>query len=179
MSSATESPRTESPRVERQLPRPGESLPAFALTDAAGSVVRLRDFKQRRPVLLAFLRDLDSPANREWLARLARERGRLDELRTAVLVVAPAPVERLRRLQTELDLPFALLADADGQTAAAYLPAGDEAPDALYAADRYNHCLARWLAPDASGFPPLAKVFVEFAFAEQEDCACGLPAWDD
>ncbi len=170
---------TSSVPTQSALPRVGESLPAFALADTAGNVVRLRDFKQRRPVLLAFLRAPGAAASRAWLAALAHERARLDELRVAVLVIAPQPTERLRQLQIELDLPFALLADTDGATAAGYLAAGDEAQDALYAADRYNHCLARWLAADASGFPPLAKVFVEFAFAEQEDCACGLPAWEE
>lgn len=170
---------TSSVPTQSDLPRVGASLPGFAQADAAGNVVRLRDLKQRRPVLLAFLREPGAAASRTWLAALARERARLDELGVAVLVIAPQPIERLRQLQIELDLPFALLADADGATTAAYLAAGDEARDALYAADRYNHCLARWLAADASGFPPLAKVFVEFAFAEQGDCACGLPAWDE
>lgn len=161
-----------------QLPRTGESLPAFALNDTAGNAVRLRDFKQRKPVLLAFLREPESEATREWLVGLREVRARLDELRVAVLVIAPLPVERLRELQAALDLSFTLLADVEGQVAARYLPDAAAEQDALYAADRYNHCLARWFAADASGFPPHAKVFTEFAFAEQDDCACGLPAWD-
>jgi peroxiredoxin len=174
---------TARPSTERELPAVGVSLPAFALPDTSGNVVRLRDFKQRRPVLLAFLRDPASEASRAWLSSLAHERARLDDLRIAVLVIAPSSVEDLRRLQIELDLPFAPpiapLSDAEVAAAEAYLPAETPAPDAIYLADRYNHCLARWLAPDAAQFPPLPRVFTEFAFAEQEDCACGLPAWDD
>ena len=82
---------TSSVPTQFALPRVGESLPAFALADTAGHVVRLRDFKQRRPVLLAFLRAPGAAASRTWLAALARERARLDELRVAVLVIAPQP----------------------------------------------------------------------------------------
>jgi len=39
-----------------QILTPGESAPDFELTDTGGTLVRLSDFRGRKPVVLAFLR---------------------------------------------------------------------------------------------------------------------------
>ena len=155
---------------------PGQQLPAFALPSAAGSTVRLWDYKQRQPLLIALTHGADCPACRAWLAAMARERTRLDEAQAAVLVLAPEPVERLRVLQAELDLPFTLLA-RDEHTAAAYLPAPGTGV-ALYAADRYGECVGAWHAADADALPPLDAPLADLALADQGDCECTIPAWD-
>jgi hypothetical protein len=48
---------------------------------------------------------------------------------------------------------------------------------ALIAIGRYNDCLDAWVAAEPSQWPSLAELTATFAFAEQEDCACGLPIW--
>ncbi|HEU5442141.1 MAG TPA: redoxin domain-containing protein [Ktedonobacterales bacterium] len=159
-----------------KLPRAGSALPGVALPSAAGRTVRLWDYKQRQPLLLAFLHGADCPACRAWLAGLARARSQLDEARAATLIVLPEPIERLRALQAALDLPFMLLSDQARVAAARYLPAG-AAGVALYAADRYGQCLDAWHGPDAGAFPALAAPLADFALAEHDDCACTLPAW--
>ncbi len=164
------------PSVSPALPQPGDQLPGFALHSAAGATVRLWDFKQRRPLLITLMHGADCPACRAWLAVLARERARLDEARAAVLVLAPEPVERLRALQAELDLPFTLLA-RDARATAAYLPAPGTGV-ALYAADRYGECVGAWQAADADALPPLDAPLADFALADQGDCECTIPAWD-
>lgn len=157
-------------------PRPGGQLPGFALPSAAGTTVRLWDFKQRRPLLIALTHGADCPTCRAWLAALARERARLEEAQAAVLVLVPEPVERLRTLQAELDLPFTLLA-RDARATAAYLPAPDTGV-ALYAADRYGECVGGWHAADADALPPLDAPLADLALADQGDCECAIPAWD-
>jgi peroxiredoxin len=159
-------------------PRPGEQLPAFALPSAAGAIVRLWDFKQRQPLLLAFTHGVDCPACRARLAQLARERARLDEAGAALLVLAPEPIERLRTLQAELALPFTLLARDECATAA-YLPAPAGDGVVLYAADRYGECVGAWLASDANSLPALDAPLADLALADQNDCACAMPAWED
>lgn len=158
------------------MPQPGQQLPTFALPSAAGNTVRLWDFKQRQPLLIALTHGADCPACRAWLASLARERSRLDEAQAAVLVLAPEPAERLRALVAELDLPFTLLA-RDARTTSAYLPASGDGV-ALYAADRYGECLGTWHAADADALPAVDAPLADFALADQGDCECTIPAWD-
>lgn len=159
------------------VPRPGQQLPAFALSSAVGTTVRLWDFKQRQPLLIVLTHGADCLTCRAWLAALARDRARLEEAQAAVLALAPESVERLRVLQAELDLPFALLA-RDARVSAAYLPAQGNGV-ALYAADRYGECVGAWHAADADALPSLDAPLADLALADQGDCECTIPAWED
>lgn len=162
------------------LPAVGRGLPTFTLRDTADVERRLWDYKQRRPVLLTVMRDTRAGLGREWLARLLAARRVLDERCAATLVIAPQPAERLRELQAALDLPFTLLADPDGDTTKRYLtsqPDGERL--AIYLADRYLQCLGRWLVRSLADLPPLDDIAATLALADQDDCACGLPAWPE
>ncbi|HEX6123295.1 MAG TPA: redoxin domain-containing protein [Ktedonobacterales bacterium] len=167
--------------ITQRLPRVGRPLPDFRLTDTAGGEVRLGGFRQRQPVLLAFPHGPGCAACAAWLGALVGARAAFDEQNAAVLIVVPGSPEAARDLRSRLDLPFRVLADAAGQTTAEFVPAvgatGGQAPVALYAADRYGYCLARWLADDATGLPSPEVALVPIRDAEQEDCGCGLPAW--
>lgn len=162
------------------MPAVGRGLPTFTLDDTAGISCRLWDYKQRRPVLLTILRDTRNPLGRRWLARIAAGRRAFDDYCTAVLVVAPEPVERLRELQSALDLPFTLLADPAGVVVGRYLPPESASGRlAVYLADRYLQCLGRWLVREDGDLPALADLAASLALADQDDCACGLPAWPE
>lgn len=163
-----------------RLPSVGRGLPTFTLGDTAGVPHRLWDYKQRRPVLLTVLRDTRDPISRRWLTQLAAERRVFDEHCTATLVVAPEPVERLRELQSALDLPYILLSDATGAVVSRYLPPDSaDARLAVYLADRYLQCLGRWLVHEDGDLPVLGELTASLALADQDDCACGLPAWPE
>lgn len=162
------------------LPAVGRGLPSFTLTDTAGVSRRLWDYKQRRPVLLTVLRDAEDAVGRGWLRRLTAGRRALDEHCAAVLVIAAEPVARLRALQSGLDLPFTLLADPTGEVTPRYLPASSkDVRVAAYLADRYLQCLGVFLASDERELPPLDDLLATLALADQDDCACGLPAWPE
>jgi peroxiredoxin len=161
-------------------PRPsvGQPLPAFSLPDASGGITLLLDYRQRQPVLVVFLHDTACADCSGWLAALARRRAGRDELRVAALVVASASVAELRGLALELDLPFPLLSDEEGSVARRYsLTIGDQHGVAVFAANRYGHLLEVWRADEASGLPAPDAALDRIAFAEMEDCGCGLPAW--
>ena len=180
---------------QQELPEEGYALPTFSLEDAGGSTLRLWDYKQRRPVLLAFVHATDCACCHLWLRSLTENKALLDELRVVTLVVVPEPVGQLDALQAELGSVASVLSDAERTVAARYLPtthAADSAegslgpnvatsgvrqPVGLYAADRYLHCLGRWFAEDADTLPPLDEPLGEIAFATQEGCGCSLPAW--
>lgn len=151
--------------------------PAFVLSATHGGTIRLADYRQRHPVLLALLHAADCQACRSWLAALAKRRARLDELGAAVLIVMPEPIAALGALGTKLDLPFPLLSDADGAVAARYgLPSG-ESGVAVVALNRYGYPIGVWRADDGGALPPPDAPLDTIAFAEMEDCGCGLPAW--
>jgi peroxiredoxin len=154
----------------------GAPLPGFALPDTSGGTTRLWDFKQRRPVLLAFPHAGGCPVCRTWLATLAARRAELADLDVAALVIVTEPVARARELRAALDLPFTVLADEKGATRDVY---SLEDGVGLYVADRYLQCLGAWRSPDANGLPALAEPLTLLLAAEQEDCACGLPAWPE
>lgn len=163
----------------------GQIAPGFALPNAEGAVVRLKAFRQRRPVLLAFLHGATCPVCREWLSQLASIRYELSYHDVQPLLIFPDDPATLRALQKELPLPGELLADPDYEVLMRYVRKDAQMaqtshnPVLLVAVDRYSTCLDAWLADEPSRWPPLADLMATFAFAEQEDCACGLPTWPD
>ena len=178
MSSLTDQDRTLALRLDHPVP-------GFALPDAGGNTTRLASFKQRRPVLLALLHSASCPHCRAWLATLAAARDDLAYFCVQPLLIFPDDIPSLHRLQEELGVPGTLLSDPAGAIRARYLRAEDASRQqrsqsvVLIAVGRYNELLAAWGADEPSGWPPLAEPLATFAFAEQEDCACGLPVWPD
>jgi hypothetical protein len=61
-------------------------------------------------------------------------------------------------------------------TLSAYLGADVTRPT-LALVNRYSVLLSLLPASDADAAPDLDAALRDFAFAEQEDCACGLPIW--
>ena len=164
------------------LIHPGESMPGFALPDTTGNIVRLKAFKQRRPLLVALLHSATCPDCRQWLSELASARDDLAYLDVQPLLIFPDNLATLGALQAELHLPGALLSDPRHETLSRYVGAEESfahQPMLLVAVNRYSYCLDAWLADLPSQWPTLAELLATFAFAEQEDCACGLPIWPD
>lgn len=164
-------------------PQLGEPLPLFTLPDTAGHPVRLWDFKQRRPVVLLFIHGPGCGSCRQALAALAARQADLEELHTAVLVIARDTAESLGQLRAELASPFTFLADTDAAVTARYLPqtAGVNASGvvALYVADRYGVCGLAATAPDAGALPNADAILAELAHLDEDTCACLVPAWPD
>lgn len=164
------------------LIHPGESMLGFALPDTAGNIVRLKAFKQRRPLLVALLHSAECPDCRQWLFELASARDDLAYLDVQPLLIFPDDLATLRALQAELNLPGALLSDPHHETLSRYVGATESfthQPALLVAVNRYSFCLEVWFANTPSQWPTLAEILAIFTFAEQEDCACGLPIWPD
>lgn len=157
-----------------------QTMPGFALPDASGAIIRLRAFRQRRPVLLALLHSVTCSDCRAWLSTLSAAREELEYLTVQPLLIFPDDSAALAALQYELDLPGSLLSDPGKTTRGSYLRTkGPPAPEsvALTAIGRYNEILDAWVTTEPSQWPSLAELTATFAFAEQEDCACGLPIW--
>ena len=157
-----------------------QTVPGFVLPDASGALIRLRSFRQRRPVLLALLHSATCPDCHAWLSTLSSVREELEYLNVQPLLIFPDDSASLTALQHELNLPGRLLSDPHNTTRDIYVRAEKSQVSpcvALVAVGRYNECLDAWVADDPSQWPSLAELMATFAFAEQEDCACGLPIW--
>ncbi len=165
---------------ETTAPRCGVLAPAFTLPDVMRSSdaepVRLRTWRQRRPVLLALLPQATGVYSVAWLRALADRSDDLDYARAAVVAIVGGDHEAAQALWRQADVSFPILVDSDGATLAAYLGANVTQP-ALAVINRYNVLLALLPATGAQSAPELDTALREFAFAEQEDCACGLPSW--
>lgn len=168
--------------IQAGAPRCGALAPAFALPDVArpaeAAPVRLRAWRQRRAVLLALLPASSGGQRVAWLRALVARHEELAEAQVVTLAIAIAGGERaaVADLWRQADIPFPLLADAGGATLAAYLGAGASLPT-LALVDRYNVLLALLPAASPDAAPDLDAALREFAYAEQQDCACTIPIW--
>jgi peroxiredoxin len=157
----------------------GVLAPDFRLADisrpAGAPPVRLRAWRQRKPVALALLPSARPDQNERWLHALA-ERGDEFAFYEAV-TLAVAPTAEAKRLLGKVDAPFPLLADEGGSALRAYLGVGAALP-ALAVIDRYSSLVALLPASSAEDEPDLDAALRELAYADQQDCACTLPAWE-
>lgn len=155
---------------------PDFMLPDVAREDGA-PLARLRVWRQRRPVLMALLPTPRSVQAARWLRALATRRDDLEYAQAVTMVVAHGPVGEAHSLLHAGDISFPLLADRSGETLSAYLGDGAGMP-ALVAIDRYNALIAVLRATDDASGPDIDAALREFAYAEQQDCACTAPAWE-
>ncbi|MFN3543599.1 MAG: peroxiredoxin [Thiobacillus sp.] len=97
----------------------GSAAPDFALTDQNGQAHRLADYAGRWLVLYFYPKD-DTPGCTQQACSLRDDIGSLTELNAAVVGVSVDSVASHADFARKHKLPFPLLADADGKTAAAY-----------------------------------------------------------
>ena len=97
----------------------GSAAPDFALQDQNGQPHRLGDYAGRWLVLYFYPRD-DTPICTQEACRFRDDIGILGELDAAVIGVSLDSTQSHADFARKYQLPFPLLSDPDGQTAAAY-----------------------------------------------------------
>lgn len=157
------------PRVKIDLVAPTFELPA-----STGGRVALWDFKGRAPVVLFFAHS-DCPACRDYCLRLRQGASRYADHNAQLLAVVPASLADCQQLASELQLPFPVLADADGAVRARYLD--DPRSVGLFVLDRYGEPYGRWQAPEATALPGAEPLLSALTLAELECPECGVPDW--
>jgi peroxiredoxin len=138
----------------------GDLAPNFDLSSTEDALLMLKDEVTRMAAVVYFCADLESERVRRDLDALNRHVEALDKLDTRVLVVSPAKLDDLKKLQIERKLLFPLLHD-DRNFSASYgvVPTeeGRPADPALVLVGRRQ--VVKWLAnPVASAEDALPQV---------------------
>jgi peroxiredoxin len=157
--------------------QPGELVPGLALPTLDGERVRLRGFRQRRPIILAALHGAECAHCQAWLATTIERRREVGETGAELLIALIGTVEALQAVLPDGIPGATALADPEATLASACgAPPGGVA---LLAVDRYARLINGWVAPDADGLPGVSEPADWVQTAEHGDgCACALPAWD-
>lgn len=102
------------------FPKVGNLAPAFSLLDQDGKKVSLKDFRDKKNVVLYFYPKAMTPGCTTQACGLRDSHSALKKLDTVVLGVSPDPVSRLGRFIDKQDLNFSLLSDEDHAIADKY-----------------------------------------------------------
>jgi peroxiredoxin Q/BCP len=97
----------------------GSAAPDFALPDQNGRIHRLDDYAGRWLVLYFYPRD-DTPGCTREACRFRDDIGTLGKLDAAVVGISVDSTRSHATFSRKYSLPFPLLSDPDGRTAAAY-----------------------------------------------------------
>ncbi|HXR66220.1 MAG TPA: redoxin domain-containing protein [Ktedonobacteraceae bacterium] len=138
--------------------RVGEVIPAFSLPGADGMPHSPWDYKQREHLLLILLTSVTTSEARGVLQEFKRRYRELREEECAVLVLTADTVVAHLRAQEELQLPFALLADPQGQVIALYTfweNATHSTLPSIVLANRYGAFYAQWIAEQEAELPSI------------------------
>ncbi|UTW45785.1 thioredoxin-dependent thiol peroxidase [bacterium SCSIO 12696] len=101
-------------------PKIGNMAPAFTLLNQNGDKVSLKDFRDKKHVVLYFYPKAMTPGCTVQAGGIRDSRKALDKLDVVVLGVSPDPVKRLDKFIQRDELNFDLLSDEDHAIADKY-----------------------------------------------------------
>lgn len=102
------------------FPKIGNLAPTFALPNQRGATVALKDFRERKAVVLYFYPKAMTPGCTVQACGLRDSGAEYAALDTVVLGVSPDPVARLAKFAERDRLDFDLLSDVDHAVAERY-----------------------------------------------------------
>lgn len=155
------------PEQHQPFLRAGEIIPAFSLPGADGMPHSPWDYKQREHLVVLLLTSFTGSEARGILREFKRHYRALKEEYCAVLAIAADTVIEQLRTQEELQLPFALLADPQGEVIARYTywdSAARTATPALLLANRYGALYAQWIAEHEAELPPIEELLKDLNY---------------
>ncbi|MBI3511308.1 MAG: redoxin domain-containing protein [Bacteroidetes bacterium] len=100
--------------------RVGSPAPDFELQDQTGNVVRLSDLKEKRSVLLLFIRGDWCPACHMMLRTYGKSSAKLREKNILLLGIGPDDMGTNKAMAEKLGIEFRILADPGQKTSIAY-----------------------------------------------------------
>jgi peroxiredoxin Q/BCP len=102
------------------LPKTGNKAPAFSLKNQDGNTVSLKDFKDKKHVVLYFYPKAMTPGCTTQACGVRDTKAKFSRQKAVVLGVSPDPVSRLARFREKEKLNFDLLSDEDHKIADKY-----------------------------------------------------------
>ncbi|WOJ95952.1 thioredoxin-dependent thiol peroxidase [Congregibacter brevis] len=102
------------------FPKIGNLAPAFSMLDQDGKKVSLKDFRDKKNVVVYFYPKAMTPGCTTQACGIRDSKAALKKLDTVVLGVSPDPVSRLSKFIEKQDLNFTLLSDEDHAIAEKY-----------------------------------------------------------
>jgi peroxiredoxin Q/BCP len=105
-------------QAQEQL-KPGQPAPDFNLPDQNGKTHRLSDYRGKWLALYFYVKD-DTPGCTEQACKFRDDIGELDDLGAEVVGVSVDDTTSHANFAKKYNLPFPLLADSKGETAARY-----------------------------------------------------------
>jgi peroxiredoxin Q/BCP len=102
------------------LAKVGNLAPVFTLLDQHGEKVSLKDFREKKNVVVYFYPKAMTPGCTIQAQGIRDAKKELAKLKTEVLALSPDPVARLDKFYTRDELNFTLLSDEDHKIADKY-----------------------------------------------------------
>lgn len=102
------------------MPKVGNKAPAFSLKNQSGESVSLKDFKDKKNVVIYFYPKAMTPGCTTQACGLRDTQKDLSERDTVVFGLSPDPEARLQKFIEKHDLNFDLLSDEDHAIAEKY-----------------------------------------------------------
>ncbi len=102
------------------LPKIGNLAPAFTLFDQNGNKISLREYRDKKNVLVYFYPKALTPGCTVQACGLRDASKELAKAKTVVLGISPDPVKKLASFTAKHDLNFTLLSDEDHKVAEKY-----------------------------------------------------------
>ena len=101
-------------------PKIGNLAPAFKLQNQNGEVISIRDYRDKKNVVVYFYPKAMTPGCTVQACGIRDYKKELAKLNTVVLALSPDPVARLKRFEEKQQLNFDLLSDEDHAVADKY-----------------------------------------------------------
>lgn len=95
-------------------PQVREMVPDFVLESSEGRSIRVSDFRGHRDLVLVFLDKQHDGFAMQFLQALSAKKDELESEETVVLVLVWGDAARAKVVRAEKQIPFPVLADADG-----------------------------------------------------------------
>jgi peroxiredoxin len=152
---------------EQPFLRTGELIPAFSLPGADGMPHSPWDYKQREHLVMLLFTSVTTGEARGLLREFKRRYRELREEYCALLAIAADTVLEQLRAQEELQLPFTLLADPQGEVLARYTFWDAQARLALPSvvlANRYGALYTQWIAERERELPSIDVLLKDLVY---------------
>jgi peroxiredoxin len=136
--------------------RQGQVVPNFSLPDSDSMPVRRTAYRDKRNLVLVFLPSTADQGARAYLRALAENYPAIRAETGEVLAILHSDQPAAAMTKRDLELPFPVLADADGAATARFLPPGAQA--GAFVTDRYGELYFAAPAAGAAALPPVAEL---------------------